>query len=195
MTSLPNLLTLSRIAVIPLVVATFYMDGVWPRWLACALFVAAAITDWFDGYLARSRNEVSALGRFLDPIADKLLVGAVLFMLACFDRIDRATILPALVILLREILVSGLREYLAELRVGMPVTRLAKWKTGVQMVALPVLLVGDAGPAILHPKALGEIGLLIAAVLTLITGWDYLRAGLGHMRTGATGVSVNESAP
>lgn len=195
MLSLPNLLTLSRIAVIPLVVATFYMDGVWPRWLACVLFVAAAITDWFDGYLARSRNEVSVLGRFLDPIADKLLVGAVVFMLSAFDRIDAASILPALVILLREILVSGLREYLAELRVGMPVTRLAKWKTGVQMVALPVLLVGDAGPAILHPKALGEFGLWLAAILTLVTGWDYLRAGLGHMRDEATRIRINESAP
>ncbi len=181
-TSLPNLLTLSRIVVIPLVVATFYLDGPEARWAACGLFVAAAVTDWFDGHLARTRNQVSSLGRFLDPIADKLLVSAVLFMLAAFHRVSLASMLPALVILLREILVSGLREFLAEVRVGMPVTRLAKWKTGLQMVALPVLLVGDAGPAVLHVRLLGEIGLWVAALLTLVTGWDYLRAGLGHMR-------------
>ena len=178
LTSLPNLLTLSRIAVIPLVVGSFYLDGDWPRWSACWVFVAAAITDWFDGYLARSWNQVSSMGRFLDPIADKLLVGSTLFMLSTFDRIDQATVLPALIILLREILVSGLREFLAELRVGLPVTRLAKWKTGFQMVALPVLLVGDVGPEILHPKLLGEACLWIAAGLTMVTGWDYLLAGM-----------------
>jgi cardiolipin synthase (CMP-forming) len=186
-TSLPNLLTLSRIAVIPMVVALFYIDGVWPRWLACALFVAAAVTDWFDGYLARSRNEVSAFGRFLDPIADKLLVGAVLFMLAASDRLSALGVLPALIILLREILVSGLREFLAQLQVGVPVTRLAKWKTGLQMVALPVLLVGDAGaPWFPVPvRALGEMCLWVAALATLVTGWDYLRSGLAHMRADA----------
>jgi len=185
-TSLPNLLTLSRIVVIPLVVATFYVDGPAARWVACALFVAAAITDWFDGHLARQRNQVSALGRFLDPIADKLLVGAVLFMLAAFDRVSPLSILPALVILLREILVSGLREFLAEVRVGMPVTRLAKWKTGLQMTALPVLLVGDAAPRLLQDilpvRLTGEICLWVAALLTLVTGWDYLRAGIDHLR-------------
>jgi len=185
-TSLPNLLTLSRIAAIPLVVATFYVDGPAPRWVACALFVAAAVTDWFDGHLARRRNQVSSLGRFLDPIADKLLVAAVLFMLAAFGRISALGMLPALVILLREILVSGLREFLAEVRVGMPVTKLAKWKTGLQMTALPVLLVGDAAPDVLQHlipvRPVGEFGLWIAALLTLVTGWDYLRAGISHMR-------------
>lgn len=182
MTSLPNLLTLSRIVVIPLVIATFYVHGAWPQWLACGLFVAAAVTDWFDGYVARRRNQVSALGRFLDPIADKLLVAAVLFMLVAFDRLSPWSELPALVILLREILVSGLREFLAEIRVGMPVTRLAKWKTGFQMVALPVLLVGPAGPPGLPVQEVGEIALWLAAILTLVTGWDYLRAGWKHLR-------------
>jgi len=181
MTSLPNLLTLSRILVIPLVVATFYLPGEWPRWTACALFGLAAVTDWFDGYLARSRNQVSAFGRFLDPIADKLLVSAILLMLSAFDRLYQISILPALVILLREILVSGLREYLAELHVGMPVSRLAKWKTAFQMIALPILLVGDAGPLWLPTRLIGESALWIAAVLTLITGFDYLKAGLRHM--------------
>ncbi|MGE5504621.1 MAG: CDP-diacylglycerol--glycerol-3-phosphate 3-phosphatidyltransferase [Actinomycetota bacterium] len=181
-TSLPNLLTLSRIVVIPLVIATFYVAGPEARWTACGLFTAAAVTDYFDGYFARSRNQVSALGRFLDPIADKLLVAGVLFMLAAFDRLDPVSYLPALVIVLREILVSGLREFLAEVRVGMPVSRLAKWKTGIQMVAIPVLLVGDAGPEVLHPRLLGEVGLWVAAVLTLITGWDYLQSGIRHIR-------------
>lgn len=182
MTSLPNLLTLSRIVVIPLVIATFYVDGDWSQWLACGLFVAAAITDWFDGYLARRRNQVSALGRFLDPIADKLLVAAVLFMLVAFDRLSQWSELPALVILLREILVSGLREFLAEVRVGMPVTKLAKWKTAIQMLALPVLLVGPAGPRDLPVQEVGEVALWLAAILTLITGWDYLQAGWKHLR-------------
>ncbi|NFV79018.1 CDP-diacylglycerol--glycerol-3-phosphate 3-phosphatidyltransferase [Magnetospirillum aberrantis] len=186
MTSLPNLLTLSRIVVIPLVVATFYVDGALARWVACALFVAAAITDWFDGYLARSRNQVSALGRFLDPIADKLLVAAVLLMLVAFDRVAPATVPAALVILLREILVSGLREFLAEIRIGMPVSRLAKWKTAIQMVALAVLLVGDVGPAEVPVRQIGEVCLWAAAVLTMITGWDYLRSGLKHMRAAPT---------
>jgi cardiolipin synthase len=181
LTSLPNLLTLSRIFVIPLVILTFYLEGAWTHWAACGLFAAAAITDWFDGWLARSWNQVSAFGRFLDPIADKLLVAAVLFMLVAFDRVSQWSELPALIILLREILVSGLREFLAEIRVGMPVTRLAKWKTGFQMVALPVLLVGHAGPDFLPVQEIGEGFLWVAAVLTLSTGWDYLRAGLKHL--------------
>ncbi|HIJ63536.1 MAG TPA: CDP-diacylglycerol--glycerol-3-phosphate 3-phosphatidyltransferase [Rhodospirillaceae bacterium] len=182
-TSLPNILTVSRIATIPVIVATFYIEGNGARWVACVLFVAAAITDFFDGYLARRRNIVSSLGRFLDPIADKLLVAAVLLMLAAFERVSGPSVLPALVILLREILVSGLREFLAEVKVGMPVSRLAKWKTGIQMTALPVLLVGDAAaPHWIPAQALGEICLWAAAALTLITGWDYLRAGLKHMK-------------
>lgn len=182
LTSLPNLLTLSRIVVIPVIVAACYLDGAAARWVACALFVAAAITDWFDGYLARSWNQVSPLGRFLDPIADKLLVGAVLFLLAATDRVSTLSQIPALVILLREILVSGLREFLAEIRVSVPVSRLAKWKTGIQMVALPVLLVGDAGPSFLPVTLIGEGLLWLAALLTIVTGWDYLRSGLRHMQ-------------
>lgn len=181
LTSLPNLLTLSRIAVIPLVILTFYVHGAWTQWVACGLFVVAAITDWFDGWLARSWNQVSAFGRFLDPIADKLLVAAVLFMLVAFNRVSQWSELPALVILLREILVSGLREFLAEIRVGVPVTRLAKWKTGFQMVALALLLLGDAGPKVLPVREIGEVLLWVAAFLTLVTGWDYLRSGLKHL--------------
>lgn len=184
LTSLPNLLTLSRIVVIPLVIGLFYVDGDGARWAGCALFVAAAITDWFDGYLARSWNQVSKFGRFLDPIADKLLVASVLFMLVAFDRLSTVSFLPALVIVLREILVSGLREFLAEARVGLPVSRLAKWKTGIQMTAIPVLLVGDAA-TFMPTRLLGEVGLWVAALLTIVTGWDYLRSGLRHMEGNA----------
>ena len=181
LTSLPNLLTLSRIAVIPLVVATFYLPGGDSQWVAAALFAAACITDWLDGHFARRWKQQSEIGRFLDPIADKLLVAAVLFMLAAFARISALAIFPALVILSREILVSGLREYLAGLRVRVPVSKLAKWKTGIQMVAIGVLLGGDAGPSFLPVQAVGELLLWIAALLTLVTGYDYLRAGLHHM--------------
>lgn len=181
-TSLPNLLTLSRIVVIPLLAGTFYLDGPFWRWTACVLFTAAAVTDYFDGYLARRSNIVSSFGRFLDPIADKLLVASTLLMLTAFDRLDKWNVLPALVILLREILVSGLREYLAELKVGMPVSRLAKWKTGIQMTALPTLLVGDAAPPWIPATPIGVLCLWAAALLTLITGWDYLRSGLQHMQ-------------
>jgi len=183
--SLPNLLTLSRILAIPLVVASFYVPGDYARWFACALFSASGITDWLDGHMARRWEQQSELGRFLDPIADKLLVAATLFMLVAKDRFSTEwSLLPALVILCREILVSGLREYLAGLRVGMPVSRLAKWKTAIQMVAIGVLIVGDAGPAFLPVTAIGELLLWLAALLTLMTGYDYLRAGLAHM-TGA----------
>lgn len=182
-TSLPNLLTISRIFLIPLLVGSFYVQGDAVRWLALGLFSVAGLTDYLDGYLARTRNQMSSLGRFLDPIADKLLVAAVLLMLCAFRRVSEIGFLPAVVILCREILVSGLREFLAEIRVGMPVSRLAKWKTGIQMVAIGFLLVGDAGPAVLPVQAIGEVGLWIAALLTLVTGWDYLRAGLRHMRS------------
>ncbi len=182
---LPNLLTISRIAAIPLVVLLAYASSPWGDLTTCAVFSAAAITDYFDGKIARERQMTSAFGRMLDPIADKLLVGAALMLLAGLGRLSLLGLLPAIVILLREILVSGLREYLAALRVGMPVTRLAKWKTGFQMGALGVLLAGDSGGALLGLgflpiSALGEAGLWVAAALTLLTGWDYMQAGLHH---------------
>jgi cardiolipin synthase len=181
LTSLPNILTLSRIAVIPVVIGLFFIHAAWAAWSACALFAAAAITDYLDGYLARSLAQVSVIGRFLDPIADKLLVSATLFMLVAVDKLSGADVLPAVVILLREVMVSGLREFLAGIHVGVPVSRLAKWKTAIQMVALGVLIVGDDGPAALPVRDIGVVGLWAAGLLTLITGWDYLRAGWPHM--------------
>ena len=185
LTDLPNVLTLSRIAAIPLLVALIAINTPMADFFACVLFSAAAITDYFDGKLARSRRQQSDLGRMLDPIADKLLVGAALMMLAGLDRLTAFGLYPAIVIMLREILVSGLREYLAGIRIGLPVTALAKWKTGFQMGALGTLIAGDPGAAVLHlgflpVSAIGEVMLWIAAILTLVTGWDYLRAGLRH---------------
>jgi cardiolipin synthase len=182
MFKLPNLLTFSRIAVIPLLVAAFYLHDPMGNIVACALFALAAVTDYLDGYLARAWSQQSNLGRFLDPVADKLMVAAAILMMVAFSMISGWSILAALVILCREILVSGLREFLAELRVGLPVSKLAKWKTAIQMVAITLLLLGDAGPEWLPIIALGDFALWIAAALTLITGYDYLRAGLRHMR-------------
>ncbi len=180
--NLPNLLTLSRIAAIPLLVGCFWLDHDWAQWLSASLFVVACVTDWFDGYFARRYHQISRFGRFLDPIADKLLVAAALVMLVDSGQLRGVHVLAALIILAREILVSGLREFLAELRVGLPVSQLAKWKTAAQFVAIAFLLLGDAVPPIV-----GQIGLVliwIAAALTLVTGYDYLRTGLRHMAEG-----------
>ena len=184
-TDLPNLLTLSRIAAIPLVVALAALRDPGADLAACVLFSLAALTDYFDGRIARERRQISAFGRMLDPIADKLLVGAALMMLVGLDRMSPWGLYPAIVIMLREILVSGLREYLAAIRIGLPVTPLAKWKTGFQMGALGTLLAGDSAAKWLHLSfipvtAIGETMLWVAAALTLWTGWDYLTAGVRH---------------
>lgn len=199
MTSLPNLLTLFRIAAIPGIVALFYLESPMGQYLACGLFGIAAMTDFFDGYLARAYGQQSAFGRFLDPVADKLLVGAALLMLVGFGQISGLVIIPAVVILCREILVSGLREYLAGVEVGLPVSRLAKWKTTVQMFALGFLIVGDAAhpfvPADLPVRTIGEAGLWLAAAVTLVTGWDYMRAGLRHMNGDVPGAGARGAGP
>jgi len=182
LTNLPNLLTLSRIGVIPVLVGLLYFHDPMSRWIALALFTAAGLTDYLDGYLARHRGEVSALGRFLDPIADKLLVASLIIMLVAIGEVRGLVVIPALIILCREILVSGLREYLAEIKVSLPVSKLAKWKTVIQMIALGFPIVGEeAGPDILPMEAIADSGLWLAAALTLITGYDYLAKGLKHM--------------
>ena len=182
---LPNILTFSRVLAIPVVIALLlFVDDPLGSWLALATYIYACITDFFDGYLARAWHQQSAFGRFLDPIADKLLVAGVLLILVGIDRIEGLTVLPAVIIVCREILVSGLREFLAEVRVGVPVSSLAKWKTGIQMLTLGFLLVGPNFPAIgvLTATEVGVYGLWAAALLTLITGADYLIAGLRHIR-------------
>jgi cardiolipin synthase len=185
--NLPNILTLSRILATPVVCLLLLTGTVTGSWIAFAVYLYACITDFFDGYLARVRQQQSSFGRFLDPVADKLLVASILLILVGIDRLAGVDILAAIVILCREILVSGLREHLAELRVGMPVTRLAKWKTTIQMIALGLLVIGDVGPSVLglSMTELGVYGLWLAAALTLITGYDYLRAGMAHMGSDA----------
>lgn len=185
LTDLPNLLTLSRIAAIPVLVVFVAWHTPVGDLAACIVFGLAGITDYFDGKLARTRAQTSNLGRMLDPIADKLLVGATLMMLAGVGRLGSIGLYPAIVIMLREILVSGLREYLAGIRISLPVTQLAKWKTGFQMGALGTLLAGDTGASVIHLSFLpvtliGDVLLWGAALLTLITGWDYLQTGLRH---------------
>jgi len=187
MLTLPNLLTLSRIVAVPLLVALLW----WPQWeagyaAAFALYCLMGITDYFDGYLARAQGAVSRLGVFLDPIADKIMVAAVILMLVGTRFEDRAIItgihlIAALVILLREITVSGLREFLGGIQVSVPVSKLAKWKTTFQLVALGALILAGALPHLWWIKTVGLATLWGAAVLTLITGWDYLRVGLRHM--------------
>lgn len=179
--SLPNILTLSRILVIPVLVASFYADGKLSHWLAAGLFLFASITDFFDGYLARMWAVQSRLGRFLDPIADKLLVATAIIMLVRFGGIGTYDVVAAVAILCREILVSGLREYLAELRVSLPVSKLGKIKTAVQMTALFLLLLGEKGSGIELTEPVGRIALWIAAILTVISGYAYLKAGLKHI--------------
>jgi cardiolipin synthase (CMP-forming) len=180
--SLPNILTYARVAAVPMVAGLlFWPNEPWARWTALAIFIAAGISDFFDGYLARAWSQQSSLGRMLDPIADKLLVSAVLLVLAANRTISGLTLWAAIVILCREILVSGLREYLAELRVPLPVTALAKWKTTVQFIALAFLIAGPAGESVLAGSITTGIVLLwIAAIVTLYTGWDYMKASYDH---------------
>ena len=185
--AIPNLLTYGRIVAVPIVVACLYWQsilngGLWLRWVALAIFIAAGITDILDGYLARSLGQQSSFGRMLDPIADKLLVASCLLMLAADETIRGWSLWAAIVILCREILVSGLREYLAELRVSVPVTRLAKWKTTAQLVAIGFLLAGQAGDQIIPVVTLTGLTLLwVSAIVTLYTGYDYFRAGVQHL--------------
>ncbi|CAN7556762.1 CDP-diacylglycerol--glycerol-3-phosphate 3-phosphatidyltransferase [Pararhizobium sp. LjRoot238] len=185
--SLPNLLTYGRILAVPLIVLCFFIEGRlqssdFARWTALALFAIASITDFFDGYLARIWQQTSNIGKMLDPIADKLLVASVLLLVAADGTIAGWSIWAAIIILCREILVSGLREYLAALKVSVPVTRIAKWKTTIQMVAIAFLLAGPAGDKVLpYTTEMGILLLWIAAAITLYTGYDYFRAGLKHM--------------
>ncbi len=180
--TLPNILTLGRILLVGAMVGAYFLKGDVARWLALAIFTIAAVTDFFDGYLARAWAQQSRLGQMLDPIADKLLVAAALILITAWHTVSGFTIIPVVVILSREILVSGLREFLANASVSVPVTLLAKWKTTMQMLALGFLLAGPAGEKVIpHTILIGEAGLWIAAILTFYTGFDYFRAGFKHI--------------
>ena len=195
LTNLPNLLTMFRIAILPVFVALFFVPGATAVWACVWLFALSSITDFFDGYLARKMGQSSPLGAFLDPIADKLSVGIILMLVIAFGRLEGIWIIPAIIIMAREIFVSGLREFLGPYKITMPVSKLAKWKTTLQLLALGALILGGA----VHGQPCQELGdqcktaaeswihvvgltaLWASAVLTCITGWDYLRVGLKHM--------------
>jgi cardiolipin synthase len=182
MLSLANILTLSRIFAVPILVLLLWPVGGWFDYaLAFALYCLMGITDYFDGYVARAQGTVSRLGIFLDPIADKIMIAAVILMLVFIGSIPGIHVIAALVILLREITVSGLREFLAGLQVSLPVSQLAKWKTTLQLIALGALILAGAVPQWPWVHDVGLACLWAAALLTLVTGWDYLRAGLKHM--------------
>lgn len=182
--NIPNLLTMFRIVAVAAIVVCFYFEGDTARWIALGIYAAAGITDFLDGYIARKWNMQSDLGRMLDPIADKLLISIVLLMLAAYGAVgmDNFSIIPAVIILSREILLSGLREYLAQLHVSVPVSNLAKWKTTVQMLSLGFLLADGAGDKVLpYNTEIGLTLLWIAAALTVYTAYDYLRIGIQHV--------------
>ena len=188
MLTLPNLLTLSRIFAVPILVFLLWQPRPIDYAITFVLYCIVGLTDYFDGYLARAQGQISKLGQFLDPIADKIMVASVIIMLIASRRADGDppilqdfSVIPALIILRREIIVSGLREFLAELRVSMPVSHLAKWKTTLQLVALGALILGGATPNQAWIHVVGVVSLWAAAALTLVTGYDYLRIGLKHM--------------
>lgn len=181
--NLPNCLTLSRILVIPILAILVMIHRPLTDFIACILFILAGITDYLDGKLARAWKQLSELGRMLDPIADKLLVGILLIVMAAYGRLPHGGIIPAMVILSREILVSGLREFLATSQIGLPVTKLSKWKTTFQMIALGFLLAGDTSAKMLGiswfpVSMIGSILLWVSAILTIMTGWGYIKTGL-----------------
>ena len=188
MFTLPNILTLSRIGAVPLLVFLLWRPSPIDYGITFILYCVVGLTDYFDGYLARAQGQISRLGQFLDPIADKIMVAAVIVMLIASRRangeppiIRDFLVIPALVILLREIIVSGLREFLGPLNVSVPVSQLAKWKTTLQLVALGALILGGAFPHQHWVHNTGQVSLWAAAALTLVTGYDYLRIGLKHM--------------
>lgn len=182
MQNLPNILTFFRIAILPLIIGLFFVPTAWAAWTALGLYTIACITDFFDGYLARKMQTESALGKFLDPISDKIFIASLLIVLVGFDRIDGFWQLAAIVILARELIVSGLREFLGPMNIQLPVSKLAKWKTTVQMIALGFLVVGDYGDVVLpYTLEIGQWGLTLAAILTVITGWGYIKEGIKHI--------------
>lgn len=197
--NLPNILTIFRIAIIPILVLSFYIDGFVANVIAATLFMIAGITDFFDGYFARSWKAETKFGRCLDPIADKLLVIVAITMLIHFGDKNMAITIPGLIIICREVLVSGLREFLAEIKIGVPVSNLAKYKTAAQMMAITLLLIGEPGSQYAVTEIMGsdaktlkfiiadiittagEMLLAVAAFLTVVTGYIYLKIGLKNM--------------
>lgn len=180
---LPNILTISRIALLPVLIGLFFVPGPTSAWAALGVYIFCAVTDFFDGWLARKYQTTSKFGTFLDPISDKIMVACLLLVMVGFDRLPGLWMIPALIIFTREFLISGLREFLGPQNIQVPVSKLAKWKTTVQMIALGFLVIGHYGNAVLpHTLLIGQIGLSIAAFITVITGWNYLKVGFQHIR-------------
>ena len=176
--TIPNIITIARIFSIPFIITCFYVEGFWAHLTATLLFISACLTDFLDGYLARQWKQISAFGRFLDPVADKLLVSTILLMLSGIGIISGVHLIAACIILAREIIVLGLRQFLSEMRMIIPVTRYAKWKTATQMAAIFCLLCSALFPHISQIKQVGLVFLWIAVVMTVITGGRYLKSGI-----------------
>ena len=182
---IPNYLTIGRIIIVPLFVVAFYLPGFYGDIIPFALFVIASFTDFLDGLLARMYKEESKLGELLDPIADKIIVATALILLVMNETIKNYEVIAAIIILTREILISGLREFLAKGKVNLPVSNLAKTKTFLQMFAISILLTGETGNKIVNfqdydAQTIGIILLWLSAFLTLFTGYEYLRKGIDH---------------
>lgn len=177
--NIPNILTIGRIIMLVPMMALFFLPFEWAAWTVLGLYALGAITDWLDGWIARKFNQGSEFGRFLDPISDKIFVVTILLMLVAVDRISGLLVLGVAIIIVREFMVSGLREFLGPKDIKMPVTKLAKWKTTIQMIATGILIVG---PYIGMFKWLGDLGLAAAAAITAYTGWLYLKSALPYMK-------------
>ena len=177
--TIPNLLCFFRLGVIPFMVILFYIDTPWAAWTNVVLYALAGASDFFDGRIARATNSETLLGKFLDSSTDKLVVGVALMLLLAFDRIEGIWIIPAIIIYMREILISGIREFMAHYNVIVPVSMLAKWKLTVQMLFIGFLIAGEHGNALIpHAYMIGKLGLCVAAVITVLSGWGYMREAL-----------------
>ncbi len=181
--TIPNLLCYFRLAVIPVMTVLFFFDAAWAAWTNVVLFALAGISDFLDGYLARRLGQTTLLGKFLDSSSDKMLVGVILMLLVAFGQLQGVWILPAVIIFLREILISGVREFMALYQVVIPVTRLAKWKLTIQVVAIAFLIAGPYGESLIpYSHAIGRMLILVAMVVTVMSGWDYLRMAFRSLR-------------
>ena len=181
--NIPNLLSFYRIAVVPVLTLFFYIGGPVATWINVTLFFFACLSDYLDGVVARSTGQISVFGKFIDATSDKILIGGVLLLLIAFHRLTDIWIIFALIIYIREILVAGLREFLGQYNVSVPVSWMGKWKTAIQMFASGFIMAGDYGPALVpHSYGIGLFAFVIATIMTVVSGWDYMKAGLETLR-------------
>lgn len=178
MKNIANMLTMARILLLPVIILLLFVHANWASWSVLVLYILGALTDWLDGWVARKYNQVSAFGTFLDPISDKIFVVTILLMLIATDRIEDLMVLPVIIILVREFVVAGIREFLGPKGIKLPVTNLAKWKTAIQMVATGMLILEPVSSIIAFS---GNLLLCAAAILTAVTGWGYVKAAWQHV--------------